>query len=48
MYLAKTIYGLLSFPFLVFRIPGLTWILTRSHGTGYDVHGNCVPLVSNL
>ncbi|CAD8052863.1 unnamed protein product [Paramecium primaurelia] len=48
MYLAKTVYGLLSFPFLVFRVPGLTWLLTRSHGTGYDCNGNCVPLVSNL
>jgi len=48
MYLVKTIYGILSFPFLIFNIPGLTWVLTRSHGTGYDRIGNCVPVVQDL
>lgn len=48
MYLVKTIYGILSFPFLIFNIPGLTWVLTRSHGTGYDRIGNCVPIVQDL
>ena len=36
MYLVKTIYGVLSFPFLIFIIPGVIFIITRSHGTGYD------------
>lgn len=48
MYLVKTIYGILSFPFLIYNIPGLTWVLTRSHGTGYDRLGNCIPIVQDL
>lgn len=48
MYLAKTVYGILSFPFLIFMVPGFTWVLSRSHGTGYDEYGNCVPIVQDL
>lgn len=48
MYLCKTIYGILSFPFLIFLLPGFTWVLTRSHGTGYTPYGKCLPLVSDL
>lgn len=36
---------LLSFPFLLLRIPGLKLILTHAKRTGYTRHGVCVPWV---
>jgi hypothetical protein len=35
-YFCKVIYGLLSFPFLIFAVPGMQLILTRSRPTAYD------------
>lgn len=35
-YFSKIIYGLLSFPFLIFAVPGVPLILTRSRETAYD------------
>ena len=48
MYLVKTIYGMSSLPFLVFMIPSVTYLVTKSRDTGYDKYGNCVPQVPNL
>ena len=48
MYLVKTIYGMSSLPFLVFMIPSVTYLVTKSRDTGYDKYGNCVPQVTNL
>jgi len=35
-YFCKIIYGLLSFPFLIFAVPLMDNILTRSRPTAYD------------
>ena len=35
IYYFKSIYGLLSFPFLIFNIPLIDLILTKSRPTGY-------------
>ena len=35
-YMIRMFYGLLSFPFLIFSIPLLNTILTKSRPTGYD------------
>jgi hypothetical protein len=35
LYWGRTIYGLLSFPFILFKIPGLSLILTHAKPTGY-------------
>jgi hypothetical protein len=48
MYLVKTIYGILSFPFLIFVIPTIQYLLTNSRDTGYDKYGQCVPQVPDL
>jgi hypothetical protein len=48
LYLVKTIYGVMSFPFTVFILPSVTYLLTKSRDTGYDIYGNCVPQVPNL
>lgn len=48
MFLVKTIYGMLSFPFMVFMVPSVTYLLTKSRSTAYDTYGNCVPQVPNL
>ena len=36
IYYFKTAYGLLSFPFLLFAIPFMDFVLTKSRPTGYD------------
>ncbi|KRX11224.1 hypothetical protein PPERSA_07749 [Pseudocohnilembus persalinus] len=43
LYLVKTIYGMLMFPFMLFVIPQFNEILTRSKETGYDKYANCLP-----
>lgn len=48
MYLTKTVYGLLSFPFIVFIFPFITLLLTKSRDTGFDKYGNCVPQIADL
>eukprot|EP00929_Paragymnodinium_shiwhaense_P041961 TRINITY_DN21793_c0_g1_i1.p1 TRINITY_DN21793_c0_g1~~TRINITY_DN21793_c0_g1_i1.p1 ORF type:complete len:471 (+),score=85.66 TRINITY_DN21793_c0_g1_i1:41-1453(+) len=40
---SKCVYALLSFPFLVFKVPVISSILTHSKATGYNEHGACVP-----
>lgn len=36
IYFCKTVYGLLSFPFIIFAIPILAEFLTKSKATKYD------------
>jgi hypothetical protein len=36
IYYFKMAYGLLSFPFTLFLIPGLNFLLVKSRETGYD------------
>jgi len=43
LYWAQFVYGLLSFPFLVFMIPMCPNILTKARPTAYDRDGRCVP-----
>jgi hypothetical protein len=35
MYFVKTLYGLLSFPFIVFVLPYMTFLFTRARETAY-------------
>lgn len=41
--LLKVVYGLLSFPFMIFAIDFLIKVVTRSKPTKYDKFGRCVP-----
>lgn len=43
MAFSRWIYGILSFPFLLFNIPIFLNLLTHSKDTTYDINGNCVP-----
>lgn len=43
MYWIRTLYGLLSLPFLPFKIPILATILMHTHRMGYDEYGRTVP-----
>lgn len=36
IYFCKTVYGLLSFPFMVFAIPIMAQFLTKTKATKYD------------
>mmetsp|Transcript_73148 Transcript_73148/g.160018 ORF Transcript_73148/g.160018 Transcript_73148/m.160018 type:complete len:542 (+) Transcript_73148:86-1711(+) len=42
---ARVFYAFLSFPFVIFLIPGLSSVLTHTTPTGYNRHGYCVPFV---
>jgi hypothetical protein len=44
VFISQFIYGILSFPFLIFLIPGFKQILTKSRPTAYDRFGRTVPL----
>jgi len=46
LFWAKTLYGLFSFPFLIFLVPLLATLLTHAKTTGYAPSGKCVPLLS--
>ena len=39
----KTLYLLLAFPFLLFKLPVLGKLLTHTRPTGYNPRGNVVP-----
>ena len=41
--LLKVVYGLLSFPFMIFVIPIVTTIMTKTKATKYDRYGRCIP-----
>lgn len=45
-YFAKTLYGLLSFPFLLFVLPPLNAVLTHARPIAYNQAGEAVPLLS--
>lgn len=45
-FFAKTVYGLLSFPFIPFVLPPFNSILTHAKPTAYDQAGTAVPLLS--
>lgn len=46
IYWARTLYGLLAFPFALFVLPVVGGMLTHALPTAYDPHGRCVPLLS--
>ncbi|KRX01046.1 hypothetical protein PPERSA_00794 [Pseudocohnilembus persalinus] len=48
LFFAKFIYGLLSLPFLIFAVPIISNLLTKSKATAYDQYGNCVPHSQNV
>lgn len=48
IYFCQIIYAVLSFPFLIFSIPCMTVILTKSRETKYDKYGRCVPNIPSL
>ena len=39
----RTCHGLLSFPYVVLRLPGANTLLTHARRTGYDKLGHCIP-----
>jgi hypothetical protein len=43
LYFAKMVIGLLSLPFLVFRLPFIKQALTQTRVTAYDQSGECIP-----
>lgn len=43
VFFGRILYGLLSFPFMVFQLPVLSGILTHTIPTGYNSQGLCVP-----
>lgn len=43
MVFSRWLYGILSFPFLIFNVPIFLNLLTHSKSTAYDSNGNCVP-----
>jgi len=47
IYYMKAIYALLSFPFLIFGLPGWKTILTHAKMTGYDMSGHLCPKLTN-
>lgn len=48
IYYYKSMYGLLSFPWLIFNIPKLELLLTKAKPTGYDKKANCIPAITEL
>jgi len=47
LYYMKMVYGLLSFPFLIFRLPLLGRGLVRALPTAYDQSGALVPKLTS-
>mmetsp|Transcript_63397 Transcript_63397/g.163120 ORF Transcript_63397/g.163120 Transcript_63397/m.163120 type:complete len:453 (-) Transcript_63397:87-1445(-) len=43
IYWARILYSFLSFPFIIFLIPGVNGILTHTSPTGYNEYGYCLP-----
>lgn len=48
LYFAFVVYGLLSFPFLIFSIGPIADMLTKTRPTAYDENGNTVPFNPNI
>ena len=45
LYWIRCLYGLLSLPFLVFRLPLMMSVLTKAKETGYTRNGKCVRIL---
>eukprot|EP01063_Lacrimia_lanifica_P022346 TRINITY_DN2997_c0_g1_i1.p1 TRINITY_DN2997_c0_g1~~TRINITY_DN2997_c0_g1_i1.p1 ORF type:complete len:583 (+),score=220.98 TRINITY_DN2997_c0_g1_i1:92-1840(+) len=45
LYMARVLYGLLSFPFFILSLPLFETIVTHSKRTGYTRRGQCVPYI---
>lgn len=45
-YWLRTTYGVMSFPFLIFKVPVLTTILLHTKRMGYNEHGDTVCAVA--
>lgn len=45
LYWIKVTYGMMSFPFILLKIPGLSTIISHARPTGYNPYGNCVRYV---
>mmetsp|Transcript_43023 Transcript_43023/g.113857 ORF Transcript_43023/g.113857 Transcript_43023/m.113857 type:complete len:269 (-) Transcript_43023:338-1144(-) len=43
-FLVKLLYALTALPFLIFKLPWITLLLSHVYPTGYDRGGRCVPL----
>lgn len=46
--LLKVVYGLLSFPFIIFAVPILAGVVTSTKATAYDNYGRCIPNIPSL
>jgi hypothetical protein len=44
VYWLRCVYALLSFPFVIFKLPPLSLVLTHARPTGYTRTGRCVPM----
>lgn len=44
-FFSKMLYGLLSAPFLLFRLPFVSTFLCHTSATGYNENGECVPFM---
>lgn len=42
----RAFYGLMSFPFVLLRIPGISSVFSHAKPTGYNPYGNTVPYVA--
>lgn len=47
VYWTKTIYGLMSFPFMFFMVPLLGSLFTHTLPSGYTPYGKCVPVLDS-
>jgi hypothetical protein len=45
LYWIKVLYGLLSFPWVLFSLPFVMSIFTHARPTGYTKYGKCVPML---
>jgi hypothetical protein len=45
LYWIKALYGLLSVPFAVFKMPVMSGLLTHAAATGYSRHGRCLRMM---
>ncbi|CAD8090033.1 unnamed protein product [Paramecium primaurelia] len=48
LFFTRTVYALLSIPFVCFIFPFFVKMLTNAIPTGYDKYGNCIPSLSTI
>jgi len=48
VFFARTMYGMLSVPFVLFTFSFFVRMLTTAVPTGYDKYGNVIPCVNTL